>query len=136
MKVNKIFLIGAMFMGMSVQSPAAEKPLRVVTTLPDYAVITKAIGGDSVNVQAIVKAHDCFFARSTTYHLAHLEKCIAGAMEHEGFSFVDARTHCIVNNGRRLGFKDSHEMLMHFKKTFKTNDGAAALADNEIGMTR
>jgi len=33
---------------------AVEKPLRVVTTLPDYADIAKRIGGDRVEVQAIV----------------------------------------------------------------------------------
>lgn len=34
---------------------AIAEPLRVVTTLPDYAVIAKEIGGDRVEVQAIVQ---------------------------------------------------------------------------------
>ncbi len=34
---------------------AAAEPLDVVTTLPDYASITKMIGGDRVNVEAIVQ---------------------------------------------------------------------------------
>jgi len=33
---------------------SAAKPLRVVTTLPDYAFLTKAIGGDRVTAEAIV----------------------------------------------------------------------------------
>ncbi len=33
---------------------AAAKPLRVVTTLPDYGFLTKAIGGDRVTVESIV----------------------------------------------------------------------------------
>jgi len=33
---------------------AADKPLRVVTTLPDYAAITKEIGGDRIQAEAIV----------------------------------------------------------------------------------
>ena len=39
---------------MAVQGWASEKPLRVVATLPDYAAIAKAIGGDRISVQAIV----------------------------------------------------------------------------------
>ena len=34
--------------------PAAAKPMHVVTTLPDYADLTKAIGGDRVTVESIV----------------------------------------------------------------------------------
>ena len=34
--------------------PAAPKPMHVVTTLPDYADLTKAIGGDRVTVESIV----------------------------------------------------------------------------------
>jgi len=42
-------------MGMARQGWAADKPLRVVTTLPDYADIARRIGGDRVEVQAIVR---------------------------------------------------------------------------------
>ncbi len=43
---------------------AAAAPLRVVTTLPDYAVLAKAIGGDRVTVQAIVRGdQDAHFIR-------------------------------------------------------------------------
>ncbi|TFH15760.1 MAG: zinc ABC transporter substrate-binding protein, partial [Lentisphaerales bacterium] len=50
--------------GMCMQSWAADKPLKVVTTLPDYAVIAKAIGEDRVDVQAIVKGEqDAHFIR-------------------------------------------------------------------------
>lgn len=39
---------------MTLQGWASDKPLRVVATLPDYAAIAKAIGGDRISVQAIV----------------------------------------------------------------------------------
>jgi len=41
-------------LGHSQGNPPPKKILRVVTTLPDYAVLTKTIGGDRVNVQSIV----------------------------------------------------------------------------------
>ena len=64
MKTMRIFLIGVVIVGMAGEARAAEKPLKVVTTLPDYAVIAKAIGGDRVDVQAIVKGEqDAHFIR-------------------------------------------------------------------------
>ena len=64
MKVNQILLIGAMLIGMNVRSQAAETPLKVVTTLPDYAAIAKAIGGEKIDVRAIVKGEqDAHFIR-------------------------------------------------------------------------
>ncbi len=45
----------AIGMGMCGSGQAADKPLKVITTLPDYAAITRAIGKDRVDVQAIVK---------------------------------------------------------------------------------
>jgi len=63
MKMNRILLIGVVLIGMTAHC-LAEKPLRVVTTLPDYAVIAKAIGGDRVDVRAIVKGEqDAHFIR-------------------------------------------------------------------------
>jgi len=40
---------------MAAQGWTSEKPLRVVATLPDYAAIAKAIGGDRITAQAIVQ---------------------------------------------------------------------------------
>ncbi len=88
------------------------------------------------NVQALIKAHNCFYARTTTFHLAHLKKSIVEALRHPGLSFVDIVTQCIVNNGRRIGFKDAFEMLMYYKNSYKINDNAELLKDNEIGITR
>lgn len=64
MKVKQMFLIGAILAGVSTQGIAAEKKLNVVTTLPDYAVIARAIGGDRIEAQAIVKGEqDAHFIR-------------------------------------------------------------------------
>ena len=64
MKIRYISLVVLFFAGMLMESQAVEQPLKVVTTLSDYAVIAKAIGGDRVNVQAIVKGEqDAHFIR-------------------------------------------------------------------------
>ena len=55
MKTYRILLIGLAVVGMVAQGWTSEKPLRVVATLPDYAVIAKAIGGDRITAQTIVR---------------------------------------------------------------------------------
>ena len=55
MKTYRILLIGLAVIGMVAQGWTSEKPLRVVATLPDYAVIAKAIGGDRIIAQTIVR---------------------------------------------------------------------------------
>jgi zinc/manganese transport system substrate-binding protein len=55
-------LLIAVFATAAVSAPAAR--LRVVTTLPDYAVLAKAIGGDRISAEAIVRGdQDAHFIR-------------------------------------------------------------------------
>ena len=59
MKHTLIILAGLLF-----GSVVSAEPLKVVTTLPDYAYIAKQIGGDRVEVQAIVQgAQDAHYIR-------------------------------------------------------------------------
>ena len=52
MPIALLVCVGTLFAG---QALAAEKPrLRVVTTLPDYAVLARDIGGDRISVDSIV----------------------------------------------------------------------------------
>ncbi len=54
---------------------AAASPLRVVTTLPDYASIAKAIGGDRVEVWSIVKGdQDAHFIRPKPSFVSMVKK--------------------------------------------------------------
>lgn len=108
------------------------------TTRFGVRTLTTPLGSQDkpIDIQVIIKAHGCFFARTTVYHLNHLKKCIKEALEYRGFSFVDVKTQCITNNGRRLGFKNAYEMLLQFKEDFRINDGADMLQPSEIGITR
>jgi 2-oxoglutarate ferredoxin oxidoreductase subunit beta len=87
------------------------------------------------NVQGIIKAHGAYYARSTSWHVRHLVKCLDAAFRHPGFAFVDAKSQCTSNYGRRLGYRTAHDMLQHFKEAYRINDGAERLEDDEIGMT-
>ena len=63
MKTLQLHLITLTFFGWW-SSPSAAEPLRVVTTLPDYAVVAQAIAGEHANVRAIVHGEqDAHFIR-------------------------------------------------------------------------
>ena len=89
-----------------------------------------------IDLQPLIKAHNCFYAKTTVYHVKHLEQCIVEALKYEGFAFVDVKVHCITNNGRRLGFKNASEMLLQFKENYKINDKPDILQPEEIGITK
>jgi 2-oxoglutarate ferredoxin oxidoreductase subunit beta len=91
-----------------------------------------------INIQGIVAANPRhFYGRSSAYQINHLQKIIQDAVEWPGFAFVDALSYCIENFGRRLGFKNSYEMLFKIKKDFKINQSPEGLlADNELGVVK
>ncbi|MCF6159156.1 MAG: 2-oxoacid:ferredoxin oxidoreductase subunit beta [wastewater metagenome] len=107
-------------------TPHNTKTLTTPDGNPDYPT----------DIQSLFGYHNCFFARTTAYHLGHMKKCITEALKFKGFSFVEVRTMCIVNYGRRLGYKNSNEMLLNFKDVYKMNDNAEELAPDEIGIIR
>jgi 2-oxoglutarate ferredoxin oxidoreductase subunit beta len=107
------------------------------TTRPDARTVTTPRGSSEtpINVQAIVKAHGNFYARTTAYHLRHLKKSLLAALRYDGFSFVEVRLPCPINFGRRIGYPEAYDMLMELKAEYKINDGAELLAADEIGIT-
>lgn len=52
-----------------------------------------------------------FVARGTAYHVSMLTNLIVEAVEHKGFSLLDAISHCPTYFGRRNDFKDGIAML-------------------------
>ncbi|MFQ6077477.1 MAG: thiamine pyrophosphate-dependent enzyme, partial [Candidatus Bathyarchaeia archaeon] len=108
------------------------------TTGLDVRTLTSPEGNEDrpVEAQALVKAHGNFYAKTTTYHLGHLKRSVKAGLKHRGFSFIDVKCQCIVNNGRRLGFKNGYEMLRHLKESYKIKGDAEWLRPGEIGVTR
>jgi 2-oxoglutarate ferredoxin oxidoreductase subunit beta len=110
------------------------------TTPPGEKTLTSPFGApySPINIQGTIAANPRhFYGRSSAYQINHLQKVIQGALEWPGFAFVDALSYCIENFGRRLGFKNSHEMLFKIKKDYKVNHSPAGLlADNELGVVK
>lgn len=110
------------------------------TTKLGTKTLTSAFGNRfyPLNIQGIITANPRhFYARSSAYHLNHIQKSIQAAIEWNGFAFVDVISFCIENFGRRLGFQNGYEMLFELKKGFKiTSKPNGSLKDNEIGIVK
>ncbi|HUU63414.1 MAG TPA: thiamine pyrophosphate-dependent enzyme [Dehalococcoidia bacterium] len=110
------------------------------TTPRDTKTVSSPAGAayDPVNLQNLMKAGSrYFYAKTTVYHQLHLRNCMKEAIAWPGFAFIDIACHCIENNGRRLGFNSSYEMLQHFRRTYKrAPDGTETLSPEEIGIVR
>lgn len=118
--------------GMTGGQKSPTTPLGVKTTTSPY-------GNEDppINLQGLMRANKNFFyARSTTFHLDHLKRCIKEALQWKGFSFVEIRTFCIENCGKKLGFKNAYEMMMHLKKSYAINEDAKELKENELGIVK
>ncbi len=57
-----------------------------------------------------------YVARTTSYHVRPMQKIIAEAIDHKGFSVVEVMSHCHTTYGRRNGFKDPVEMMIEEKE--------------------
>jgi len=111
------------------KSPMTPKGVKTMTS-------PKGNRFNPVNIQGIITSNRRhFFARSTVFHIEHMKKCIEEAIKWDGFSFVEVKTQCISNYGRRVGFKSAYEMLMNFKNNFKMNSDGT-LNENEIGIMK
>lgn len=107
------------------------------TTGLDVKTLTSPKGNDEppINIQALIRAHNNFYARTTVYHYNHMRKCLKEALQWKGLSFVDIKTPCISNNGRRLGFKNGYEMLIHYKDQYKiAAKNGDPLEERELGI--
>ncbi len=106
-------------------------------TKKDVVTITCPEGNRDIpmDVQAIIRSHGNFYARTTVFHVKHMKKCITEALNHKGFAFVDIKSVCPTNDGRRRGFKTPFDMFVYLKENFKIKEGLE-LEKNEIGILK
>lgn len=89
-----------------------------------------------INVLGVLKSNKKFFyARTTPMHLEHLKNVVKKAITWNGFAFVEVKSYCIENSGRRQGFKNSYDMLQTLKK-YKIVGEKDDLNDDEIGIVK
>ena len=73
-----------------------------------------------------------YVARGTVYHYPQLEKIIMGALEHKGFSLVEAISNCHTYFGRLNKKGDAPAMLDMFKEQSVTTAKAQKMTDEEL----
>lgn len=109
------------------------------TTKQGIKTLTSPYGSNiqEMNVKGILKSNkNYFYAKTSVFHIEHLNRAIEQAIKWNGFSFVDVIENCIVNNGRRLGFENSYEMLISYRKNFRIKPDFQEFNENELGMIR
>jgi len=73
-----------------------------------------------------------FVGRGTVYHAPQLEKLIMQALEHKGFSFVEAISNCHTYYGRLNRRGDAVMMLNEFKENAVSLAKAKTMSDEEL----
>ena len=91
-----------------------------------------------LNIQALATANPRhFYARASVYQLNQFQSIVREAMAWPGFAFIEVIAFCIENVGRRLGFKNGHEMLFKIKQDYKMNlKPEGLLQPNELGVVK
>ncbi|MBI4344285.1 MAG: 2-oxoacid:ferredoxin oxidoreductase subunit beta [Euryarchaeota archaeon] len=77
-----------------------------------------------------------FYARSTVWHVLHMQKCIQEAIQWKGFAFVDVVSDCIEINGRHIGYKKASEMFAMYKEKYKIVRDVEVLGPHDLGVVK
>jgi 2-oxoglutarate ferredoxin oxidoreductase subunit beta len=91
-----------------------------------------------VNIQGLVTSNEnYFYARTSAYHINHLQKAIQEAFAWPGFAFIEVVAYCLENFGRRMGYRFGYEMLLKIKDIYKINHSPRGLLkDHELGILK
>ncbi len=73
-----------------------------------------------------------YVARSDAYNVRHLQKVIKNAIQHEGFSVVEAITSCPTQFGRRNKVSNPSDMLMDIKNSTVMQAAADKMTPEEL----
>jgi 2-oxoglutarate ferredoxin oxidoreductase subunit beta len=82
--------------------------------------------------QLLVAAGASYVARYSVYHVRQLIGAIKAALQHPGFSFVEALTSCPVQYGRRNELSTPTAMLEYFRDTCVTIARARTMTREQL----
>lgn len=97
--------------GMTGGQAAPTTPLGTKTVTTPYGSFEYPLDA----AKLAVTAGAAYSARWTTAHLRNLKNSMKTAIQRQGFRFIEILSHCPTAYGRKVGFKDSGEMLKWFK---------------------
>lgn len=100
----------------------------ITTTTPQGSKI------QPINSQQLFLANkNYFYARTSPVFKDHLKKCIKEAIKHQGFSFIEIISPCIINYKRQTG-KGAGDAFKEIMLKYKIIDENRELKDNELGI--
>lgn len=107
-----VIMVNNMVYGMTGGQVAPTTPFRAKTTTTPYGSFEYPLDA----ARLAVTAGAIYVSRWTTAHPKELKDSIKKALRMQGFRFIEAVSQCLTAYGRRVGFKDSGEMLKWFKE--------------------
>lgn len=79
-----------------------------------------------------VSAGATYCARTTCYHVPTMDKYLKEAMNHRGFSLVEAISICPTYYGRKNKKGSAVQMMMHLKESFVDFKKAESMSDEDL----
>lgn len=124
-----VIMVNNMVYGMTGGQVAPTTPFRAKTTTTPYGSFEYPLDA----ARLAVTAGAIYVSRWTTAHPKELKDSIKKALRMQGFRFIEAVSQCLTAYGRRVGFKDSGEMLKWFKENAIPIESADVM--NEKALT-
>ncbi|PKK88164.1 MAG: 2-oxoacid:ferredoxin oxidoreductase subunit beta [Candidatus Wallbacteria bacterium HGW-Wallbacteria-1] len=87
---------------------------------------------DSDNTAIAMACGASYVARSTTYHVAQLEKLITDGIQHKGFSVIEAIAQCPHHYGRKNKKGDGPAMVRQYKENAVPFSRAQNMSEEEL----
>lgn len=121
-------LINNNIYGMTGGQGSPTTPSNAFSTTTPYGNSEKHF--DPCNLAAAAGA--TWVARTSVYHTPQMDKLIAEALEHHGFSFVEAISNCHTYFGRLNRQGDAVTMINSFKENAVTTGKAKGMSSEEL----
>ncbi|RKX20266.1 MAG: 2-oxoacid:ferredoxin oxidoreductase subunit beta [Candidatus Zixiibacteriota bacterium] len=121
-------LINNNIYGMTGGQASPTTPSNSFATTAPYGNVEKNFDPCSLAIGAGAS----YVSRSTVYHATHLERMISEALEHKGFSLVEAISNCHTYFGRLNREGDAVAMIQTFKEKSVMLAKAKKMTDEEL----
>jgi 2-oxoglutarate ferredoxin oxidoreductase subunit beta len=123
-----VIMVNNMVYGMTGGQVAPTTPFKTITTTTPYGSFEYPLDA----ARLAVTAGACYVSRWTTAHPKELQNSIKEALRMQGFRFIEAVSQCLTAYGKRVGFKDSGEMLKWFKQNAVSIKSAEGMSEKDL----
>jgi 2-oxoglutarate ferredoxin oxidoreductase subunit beta len=123
-----VLMVNNMIYGMTGGQVAPTTPFKAKTTTTPYGSFEHPLDA----ARLAVAAGACYVSRWTTVHPDKLKESIKTSIKMKGFRFIEAVSQCPTAFGRRVGFKNSGEILEWLKKNAIPIEQAEKFSEDEL----